>query len=357
MYVAIDPISGLTAGDLVRYQLIGKDKAGNTGTLPMEFTSTRSSDPPVASFYEFTVTSLLATRNSYSTTFDNAAGDFALIGFKVGSEEGFPTPALHSPHPYRNGLGALTEEGQTLLSFERNELAMLRYPLRVGSGENTLITFDEVVLVEPGDTGAQFGSDGFYDYVVVEGSFDGAYWFPLEDGYDSRTNYLWETHFNSSMSSGEYPNSVATGHVTLMKKRSVLVSTGVLGSNVGQPLLLRFRLYSDQLSNGWGWAIDNLYVQENAPVVLANEEPAGYGVHLYPNPAEDYVDLSMSLSQAQQVVLEVYSMSGSLVHREAIAVEGTQLAHRLRVDTFPSGNYVVKVRETKGSAFKRFTKL
>lgn len=358
LYVLTDPIAGLRAGDQVRYRLVAKDKAGNTTTLPTEYTSTRSADPPVGSFYEFTVTSLLTTRNSYTTDFENAANDFAVTGFKVGAEEGFPTAALHSQHPYRNGLGLLAPDGGgVLVDFDRNDIAMLRYPLRVGRGSNTLVTFDEVVLVEPGETGAPYGGDDFYDYVVVEGSFDGTSWFPLEDGYDSRANTLWETRFTENMSSGEYPNSTAKGHVTLMKKRSMLINTGILGSNIGQEMLLRFRLYSDQLSNGWGWAIDNLYVQENAEVVLANEVPEGYGITLYPNPSVDYVDIRMNLSEAQKVQLDIFSLNGSRVYTESVTATDTELSHRVGVAGLPPGNYVLQVKEAKGSVFKRFTKL
>lgn len=358
LYVLANPITSLKAGDQVSYQLVAKDKTGNTTTLPTEYTSTRSSDPPVASFYEFAVTSLLNNRNSYSTGFENAADDFAVVGFKVGTEEGFPTATLHSPHPYRNGLGLLTPgTNSVLVDFARNDVAMLRYPIVVGRGANTLVTFDEVVLVEPGEAGSQYGDDDFYDYVVVEGSYDGAEWFPLEDGYDSRANTLWETRFNNSMSTGEYPNSTAKGDVTLMKKRSLLINTGLLGSNTGRPMLLRFRLYSDQLSNGWGWSIDNLYIQENAPVILASEEKPGYGINLYPNPSTDHIDIKMTLSEAQKVQLEIFSLNGGKVYNEYVTATGTEFNHRIGVAGLPSGSYVLQVKEAKGSVFKRFTKL
>lgn len=356
LYLLIDPIPGLKAGDKIRYQLVARDKAGNTTTLPTEFTSTRRADPPVNSFYEFTVTSLLALRDTYSTDFENSANDFAMVGFKVGAEEGFPTSALHSPHPYRNGLGLLDADGSVVVNFDRSDYAMLRYPLRIGRGTNTQITFDEVVMVEPGEPGSQFGNDDFYDCVVVEGSLDGAEWFPLEDGYDSRANYLWESRFTGSMSSGEYPNSTATGNVTLMKKRSVMINTGSIGSTTGQPILVRFRLYSDQLTNGWGWAIDNLYIQENAAVVLANEEP-GQGITLYPNPSTEHIDIEMVLSEPQKVSLEIFSLNGGRVYNESVTVAQTAFSHRIGVAGLPSGNYVLQVKEAKGLVFKRFTKL
>ena len=356
MYVVIDPMTGLKAGDQVSYQLVAKDKTGNSTTLPTEYTSTRSADRPTASFYEFTVTSLFTARNSYSTDFENAVNDFAVVGFQIGKEDGFPTATLHSPHPYRNGLGLLNPSGSGMLvNFSRNDVAMLRYPITVGKGSNTLVTFDEVVMVEPGEAGSQYGDDDFYDYVVVEGSYNGSEWFPLEDGYDSRANTLWETRFNQNMSSGDYPNSTGTGNVTLMKKRSLLINTGVFGSNTGQPMLVRFRLYSDQLTHGWGWTIDNLFIQENAPAILANEEKTG--IALYPNPSTDHIDIQMTLSEAQKVQLEIFSLNGGKVYNEYVTAAGTDFNHQIRVAGLPSGNYVLQVKEAKGSVFKRFTKL
>ena len=63
-----------------------------------------------------------------------------------------------------------------------------------------VISFNEVVLVEPGETGSLFGSEDFYDYVIVEGSKNfGKTWFRLADGYDSRLLKTWETAYNNSI--------------------------------------------------------------------------------------------------------------------------------------------------------------
>lgn len=357
-YLLRNPIAGLKAGDLIHYQFIVTDKSGNTSYLPTEYTSTRNTDGPTPSFYEFTVTQLVAVRNSYATDFEDGGDDFANVGFTVGKPGDFPTRALHSSHPYRNGLGMLNpqDKNSVWVNFERNEVAMLRYPIRVGTGENTLISFDEVVLVEPGEAGAEYGSDSFYDYVVVEGSFDnGAEWVPLEDGYDSRFQATWESRFVDNMSSGEYPNSTANGHVALMKKRTMLINTGFLGSNVGANMLLRFRLYSDQLTNGWGWAIDNLYIQQNAPVVLSNEEFDG--MNIYPNPAQDYIDVRTVLSSPQQVKLSVFSLLGKKVMEYGIHSSTKDFIQRINVGHLSPGQYLVQIQESKGIVYKRFTKI
>jgi hypothetical protein len=48
--------------------------------------------------------------------------------------------------------------------------------------------YDDVAIVEPGELGASFPSDEFYDYVVVEGTKNGLDWVALAPGYDARHN-------------------------------------------------------------------------------------------------------------------------------------------------------------------------
>lgn len=357
-YLALNPIPGLKAGDQIQYQFVVKDQSGNASVLPTEYTSTRNTDDPTPSFYEFTVTQLAAVRSSFSTDFENAEGDFARVGFKIGKSTDFPSAALHSSHPYRNGLGMLNplDKNSVLINYERNEIALLRYPIRVGTGENTLISFDEVVMVEPGEAGSTYGSDSFYDYVVVEGSFNnGVDWVPLEDGYDSRAQSIWEKRFVDNMSAGEFPNSTGSGHVALMKKRTMLVNTGFLGSNVGANMLLRFRMYSDQLTNGWGWAIDNLYIQQNAPLILSKEDAEG--MNIYPNPAQDYIDVRTLLSAPQEVKLNIFSLLGQKVMDYSIQSSTRDFIQRLNVGQLAPGQYVLQIEESTGTVFKRFTKI
>ena len=39
----------------------------------------------------------------------------------------------------------------------------------------------------------------------------------------------------------------------------------------GDTVKVRFRLYSDDLTVGWGWGIDDLYIQAEPPVVQGIE--------------------------------------------------------------------------------------
>ena len=154
----------------------------------------------------------------------------------------------------------------------------MRYPIIVK--ENGVVSFDEVVLVEPGEPGTSFGDDEFWDYVVVEASKDnGNSWLPLLNGYDSGSNVSWLTVYNSNISGQD---SRATGSKDLFINRQFSI-TGNGNFRDGDTILIRFRLFSDPYAHGWGWVIDNLRVQQ--PVSNRNQVQLSPGhIVLWPNP-------------------------------------------------------------------------
>lgn len=359
VYLALNSLSSLRDGDRVQYQIIALDKSGNKSVFPTEYKSNSSRDLPVESFLEFVVTSVIPNPQSiYSNGFEANSTDFALVGFNIKSEEGFNSPALHSNHPYGNGLGFIDPANpENLISdFERNDFALLRYPLLLSRTSGNTITFDEVVLVEPGEAGAQFGGSGFFDYVVVEGTIDGVNWVPLEDGYDSRSNTIWQQQYNASLAAGDLGNSNAKGNVAMFKKRTISINSHMFGGDSQYNMLLRFRLYADQLSNGWGWAIDNLRFNQDQGVILANEQES-FALKLLPNPTIDEVKIELGISAPQEIHLEVFAASGTKVLDEKITSSGNNFEKTLAVSNYAAGTYIVKITEQKGVVFKRFTKL
>ncbi len=161
------PLSaGLVQGDIIKYRIKATDNsAAENITLA-----------PSTDFYTVNIVSLAPIQDSYSNTFNSTTIDF--FGdpqFSVTTPAGFADGAIHSVHPYPNGTGP---------GFESNFVYQLRVPIKLKSADAT-IKFDEIVLAEPGDVGAAFGSANFYDYVVVEGSKDGGVtWKPFANGYD-----------------------------------------------------------------------------------------------------------------------------------------------------------------------------
>jgi hypothetical protein len=170
--------------------------------------------------------------------FHDLSDDFISDSFTIHGTNSLGTWALHSPHPY-------PEAGA---DNQLNLTCQLRIPIIVSS-QASLITFDEIVAVEPGEDGSAFGDADFYDYLAVEGSDDGGKtWMFLAGPYDSREDQAWIYLYESSpaVTQSYYRHRVIDLRETF---------------SPGEEVLIRFRLFSDPFGNGWGWAIDNLRIQ------------------------------------------------------------------------------------------------
>ncbi len=232
-------------GDIITYKIRAKDTsvAQNIGFSPTTAT------------HSISVVGLAATQDSYQNNFDNLSSSdfFGDIQFSIIKPSGFNDGAIHSVHPY-------PEAGN---GPDLNFIYQLRIPIRVKAQDAT-IKFDEIVLVEPGETGRAFGTPEFYDYVVVEGSKNGGVtWTPIADGYDSRDNVDWLAKYNSSIVS---KISLGVGDPTLYRSRILNLLNKF---KAGDEVVIRFRLFCDAGAAGWGWAVDNLKIQiDDAPPAL-----------------------------------------------------------------------------------------
>lgn len=268
---------GLTLNDQINYRIIATDASvignpnGNTAY-----------SPSATELHTVNVVGLEPTQDSYGNNFNANSTDFFGNGFTIATPSGFQDGAIHSAHPYQAG------EGQPNNAI--NLVYQLKVPIRVKASE-AIIKFDEIVLIEPGDLGSVFGDDNFYDYVVVEGSKDGgANWTPLADGYDSRVNTVWLTRYNSS-SSGN--NSTAIGDPTLFRSRSIDMQQKF---DTDDEVVIRFRLYSDQLAVGWGWAIDNLKIQ------IDDTPPGIQHRHIdYITEEQNFPSLTVSVTESSEI--------------------------------------------------------
>ncbi|MCP4573930.1 MAG: T9SS type A sorting domain-containing protein [bacterium] len=221
----------------------------------------------------------------YANDFTNdiQADDLSRYGFVWAQPTGFANGALHSNHPYPDA-----DTG----------LAMLTVPVKIS--DQTQLSFDEVVIVEPGDPGTVFGDSGFWDYAVVEGSLDGATWTPVSDGLDCRSDAAWESAYNSS----------ADGDASMYRTRSIDLNQTYARDDI---VLLRFRLFADQVVNGWGWAIDNINVVSTG-ISGVDDTPRPVALHQnYPNPFNPQTTIAFELQQKGKVKLRVFDARGHLV--------------------------------------------
>ncbi|HVO75653.1 MAG TPA: T9SS type A sorting domain-containing protein, partial [Ignavibacteriaceae bacterium] len=223
--------------------------------------------------------------HSYSNNFNNETQDF--VGdFVITTEEGFDNDAIHSDHPYSNNTTSIYQ---------------LLIPIIVGQNGSS-ISYRDIALVEPGDPGSVFGDENFYDYVVVEGTKDGINWKPLADGYDCRKDNIWLSIFLAD----------SVGDSTMFRPEAINILNTF---SAGDTILIRFKLFADGASNGWGWAIDDLVIQETTVGVAGRPKiPTSYSLSQnYPNPFNPTTIIKYQLPQQQKVTLEIFNALGQKV--------------------------------------------
>ncbi len=280
----------LKGGDSIDYRIIAVDKASGRNLRIF----------PSDDYYSIRIETLMTAVTSYFTDFSNSAGDFFNSGFEIKRPSNFNTTGLHSEHPYKS-----PDEDNKSLEFS----SVLRHPV-ICDASGLVITFRELVLVEPGGEGSVYGFSDFYDYVIIEASKDfGKNWFALADGYDSRYIPSWETAYNSSISGD---NSTYEGKESMMVEHAFYPRISDIISN-GDSLLIRFRLFSDPYANGWGWVIDDLKIN---PLVDKVEESKLPDIKIYPNPGNGKVNIMIGSGEgAKKVLLNVFNYAGALVYQ------------------------------------------
>lgn len=361
-FLASSAFGTLKQNDRVLYRIVAIDKSKNKNktVLPAYFNTPGTNVTASPDYFEFVVNDLKSQTpiQVYTNNFDAATDDFSTIGgWGVAQPTGFTNGALHSAHPYKNGGDE---------NLQTNTFALLRVPVELKQElDSATITFDEIALVEPGADGSVFGDSDFYDFVVVEGSYDGgASWISFEDGYDASVDSKWSSAFNTNLVEGTFlaidgnaytsVDSKGTATSALYKKRTIkmLASGDFLAGDI---ILLRFRLFADELTYGWGWAIDNLQIQvPPPPPVLATEPIASEGLTLAPNPSPDELKVTTNLAKPGRVKMEIINSNGVKVMEREYTTDVSTFNQKIDLRDFASGTYLVRIHTENGVVVKRF---
>jgi hypothetical protein len=305
----------LNGGDEISYRIIASDLANVTNVTIL----------PQTGFYSFNIEKIKETIENYTTDFSVDNDDFFNLGFSITRPSGFTEYGLHTPHPYES-----PEDNNDSIEY----ISLFRHPLRFDE-TGLLISYKEIVLVEPGETGSVFGSSDFYDYVIIEASKNfGKTWFRLADGYDSRYYKPWETAYNNEIVGN---NSLATGTESMLREHVIFCKPSAT-MVPGDVLLIRFRLFSDPFANGWGWAIQDLKL--NALInSIDDSSPEPFSV--FPNPGNGHINMK-GISD-YRFSYSVYNSSGTCVIKDKVS-DGTG---NIDISDAPPGIYLIVVNQGK----------
>jgi hypothetical protein len=319
---SITALSVLNVGDVFNYRFVAADNADQEGTFP----PTGFIKVPIIQF----TTPVSTYLNNFNTPTDDFVGNF----FEIYQPSGFSNSAIHSSHVYNNGFG---------LNQTSNFSYTLKKPIKI-SNQNTFLRFDEIALVEGHSAGTSFGTPEFKDYVIVEGSKDGgATWLKLLNGYDIIGQPSWVSAFNSQSS----------GTSALFRTHTIdLTESGDFTTN--DNVIIRFRLFADQSINGWGWAIDNLYIQD---VITGTEKELDVAVNVYPNPAKGNITVEAAGVSASSFTIRLMDIQGKNIYRANQETANGKMSHIIDAGSIPAGIYFVKVSDGKQSTVKKLVKL
>lgn len=318
--ISFTDLDQFASGDVLEYRIIVSDSAGNTGYFP-----------PSGNFLKIVIVEFSEPVSTYANAFNSPTDDFVGNFFSVTQPANFNNGAIHSEHFYPNGIG---------LTKTSNFQTILTKPITIAS-TNSLMRFDEVVIVEGHGTGVPFGNPNFKDYVIVEGSKDGGEtWSRFLDGYDIVGGLTtWISTFNSG------------GNGTSAMYRTRVIDMTANGNfQSGDDVLIRFRLFANETVNGWGWAIDNLYIQDP----ITSIENLSTSINIYPNPlTNQLLHIEIDEPTFTETHISLMNVQGQKLQAVKLPPSGEKLKHQLDLSGLPSGLYIVAIQGNSGGRILR----
>ncbi len=324
---SLDYTFNITAGalaenDIVRYKFEAIDSTGNKTFLP------------VNGYFLTRAINFSAATTQYSNNFETSNNDFVGNIFQIAQPTGFNSKVLKTITRYPNGFG---------LDSTSNYIATLIKPIRIGTS-NTIMRFDEAAIVQNQASNIAFGTPGFNDYVIVEGSKDGGNtWLPFIDGYDATAFSNWQAAFTNN----------GTPNQSLMRSRLIdLTGNGNFVAN--NEVIIRFRLFANATINGWGWAIDNLYIQDP---ITSIEPESSTDFSVFPNPSKDIITIESQDIKGKLLTADLMNANGQLLRTEKWTNAEGQTRKSLTLTDLPNGMYLLRISDGDNNEIRKIMKI
>ena len=317
-------INGLKSGKLpavAQGEYVVKIGNAPKGNIAAKLISYKGSSP----IHSVTLSGENLILNSYQQQYFNyfmADTDFSLSGFSV--------------QTFGSANTSLKSQSNYLVNTE--SIAILKQPI-ILTADYPFFFYRDIAIVEPGNAGSAFGQPEFKDYVVVEATKDGLNWTPIENGYNASYNSNWLSAYKNTQ----------PGNAGLFVDHNINLTSKF---NVGDTLLFRMRLYSDPATTAWGWALDDLYIQQKPTGVAEYMNPA-FSLQAYPNPSNGAFKVSFTLAETSYVVLTVHDLSGRVVYTKSWQSKASgEHEESVTLDN-ARGLYLLKLKTSQGQRVQK----
>lgn len=246
----------------------------------------------------------------YFNYFSNPT-DFSVTSMSIQSFGGSVNKTMQTTHPYQ---------------LNREYTTLLRQPIKI-TNTHPFFFYRDVAIVEP-----------VKDFVVVEATKDGVNWTPIAPAYDATFNSAWTAAFTSFQNGTE---AMFVDHTINLTTKFAVNDT----------LLFRFRMKSDNTITGWGWSIDDLYIQQKPTAVSEVAEPQ---VSIYPNPSSGSFSASIVLSSFSDVNFQLIDLSGrTLAQLQKKSQAPGLVTQEFTLNDSPAGIYLLKIVTRDGQWTKK----
>ncbi|MDX1629687.1 MAG: T9SS type A sorting domain-containing protein, partial [Fulvivirga sp.] len=193
--------------------------------------------------------------------------------------------------------------------------AVVTVPIRVDA-TYPLISYKDVAIIEPGN-----------DFVAVEATTDGLNWQTLKK-YDASLHNDWQATFDAEES----------GTRAMLKEHQIDLTETF---NDGDLILIRFRLKSNETVDAWGWAVDDLYIQEEPTGIFQPETTASFDV--FPNPSSGTINIRAEGFTGESLDAILYNIHGQQVKQYNL-IKTDQEIFQLTDNSLLGGYYVLKLQ-------------
>lgn len=115
--------------------------------------------------------------------------------------------------------------------------------------------------------------------------------------------------------------------------------------------------FFDYFDNTWYYQTGTPWVRMNFdPTIGINEESASIATLVYPNPANEVLNVKMEINNATTGVIAIYNAAGSKVKETSFNASNGVSVEQVSINDLSSGLYTVKITTNDGFATRKFTK-
>ena len=115
--------------------------------------------------------------------------------------------------------------------------------------------------------------------------------------------------------------------------------------------------FFDYFDNTWYYQTGTPWVRMNFdPTIGINEESAGIATLVYPNPANEVLNVKMEINNATTGLIAIYNAAGSKVKETSFNASNGVSVEQVSINDLSTGLYTVKITTNDGFATRKFTK-